>query len=231
LGELKVLKNIVEEMRLRILKKEKISILNIGSGSMRSDLKSISYYKYNKFSNRSKIRYFVLDLDKKYLNGICVAYAEHLHEKWLEVCKVDHSIYKVKCDIFEFLDNYIIPFDFIIMQRFFEHIPQDELLYFIYLLSTKTKSGSIIDLISPNYKLLAEMIINEKIDDPNFDKNDIIISTEVFNDLNDPHLNITTPERIKRLFEYEGRFEVELECPRMEFDGRNIYFRSVIKRI
>lgn len=203
-------------------------ILNIGSG------KEMSLLEQYIVDNEP---YFLINLDKSYFNGftpedIETSYFDFEENQLIMDCNFcPRSEYDCNYDIFEFMERTRIKFDIIFIHRFFEHINREKLLYFIYLLSTVTTEGSIIDIISPDYKILAEMIINEKIDDPNFDKKDIIISTELFNEINDPHQNITTPDRIKRLFEYEGRFAVELECPRYGYDGRDIYFRSTIKRM
>ena len=138
------------------------------------------------------------------------------------------------------------PFDYIMYQMIIHDVRPDLIieigtmhggsaLYFADLLEIMNIEGGevhTIDLISPNYQLLAEMILEEKpLKDPDFDKNDIIISTELFNEINDPHLNVTTPDRIKRLFEYEGRFVVIDYVQTKCFDGRDIYFRSIIRRV
>ena len=202
--------------------KKKCSILNIGSGKLRNCIEFKDYIS-------DSVNYFMMHLDDNYLNGTTASFAEREHDIWL---KNNETIeLNVECDIFEFLERYILSFDCITCFRFFEHIDRNELLYFIYLLSTIVKKNGIVDIISPNYQLLSEMIVNEDPYRPDFKEHDIIVSTEIFNESSDSHNNITTPDRIKRLFEYEKRFEVIKEHPRYEFDGRDIYFRSIIRRI
>ena len=209
-------------MEINKFKREKTSILNIGSGKLRN-VKEIKNYINDD--------YFIIHLDYNYLNGYTSSYAENEHKIWLENNSNSKKEINVKCDIFEFLEKYIITFNVITFFRFFEHICRDKLLYFIYLLSTITEKDAVIDLVCPDFQILAKMILEEKpLKNPDFDKNDIIISTELFNEPDDPHLNITTPDRIIRLFEYEGRFKNEYTISPYFFDGRKIYFRSIIKR-
>lgn len=171
--------------------------------------------------------YFLVNVDKSYFNGLT---PEDIEVSYFDF-EQNQLVYDCKYDIFEFLERTRIKFDTIFIHRFFEHLSRDKILYFIYLLSTITEEDSIIDLISPNYQQLAYMILNEDPkSDPDFDKKDIIISTELFNESNDPHQTITTPARIKRWFEYEGRFKVTGCSNPYDFDGRNIYFKSVIRR-
>jgi hypothetical protein len=191
------------------------SILNLGSGKINLN--------FDKKDN------FIINLDRNYFTSVTPLYAELKYFKWLSgvisKCELD-----VKYDIFEFLEVYKYKLNKIIIYRLFEHLCRDKILYFIYLLSTVTENGSTIDLISPDFKLLSKMILNEDINDINFGKNDIIISTEIFNEVSDPHMNITTIDRIKYLFEYEGRFEVINSISPYKYDGRDIYFRSLIRR-
>lgn len=192
-----------------------ISILNIGAGKPDLDI-DIS-------------EKFIINLDRNYFTSVNPVYAETKHCEWLSG-KIDNCTLDVQYDIFEFLKTYKYKFNSAMIYRYFEHIPKDQTLFFIYLLSTVIETGGFVDLISPNFKLLSQMIIDEDVNNPNFDKNDIILSTEIFNEVYDPHQNITKPDRIRKLFEYEGRFEVVSETPQIIYDGRDIYFRSLIRR-
>lgn len=193
-------------------------ILNIGSGKLSIDCSD--YIENNK-------NYTLVNIDKNFFSGD----NPHDIDNSYKTKESKHEIFYCRYDIIEFLERTIIKFDLILIHRFFEHINRDKLLYFIYLLSTVTNKDSIIDIISPNYKILSNMILYEDtVNDPDFDKKDIIISTELFNESHDSHQNITTPERIKRLFEYEGRFElIDFKTP-YRFDERDIYFWALIKR-
>jgi hypothetical protein len=171
---------------------------------------------------------FIINLDRNYFTSVHPSYAESKHYQWL--CgKIDYCTLDVKYDIFEFLKTYKYKFDKVLIYRYLEHIPKDQLLFFVYLLSTVVETNGLVDVVSPDFRSLAQMILDEDVNDPNFDKNDIILSTEIFNEAYDPHQNITTSHRTKRLFEYEGRFEVIESC-KYKYDGRDIYFRSLIRR-
>jgi len=190
------------------------SILNIGAGKPDLDIDIL-----NKF---------IINLDRNYYTSVNPIYAESKHYEWLsgriESCTLD-----VKCDIFEFLKIYKYKFNKVLIYRYLEHIPKDQLLFFVYLLSTVVETSGFVDVVSPDFRSLAQMILDENVNDPDFDKNDIILSTEIFNEAYDPHQNITTSHRTKRLFEYEGRFEV-IKSYQYKYDGRDIYFRSLIRR-
>lgn len=173
---------------------------------------------------------FVINLDRNYFTAVDPMYAESKHHEWLSG-KIEGCTLDVKYDIFEFLKTYKYKFDEVFICRYFEHVKKNDILFFIYLLSTVVKKDGIVNLISPDFKLLSQMILDEDISDTNFEKNDIILSTEIFNEDYDPHGNITTVDRTRYFFEYESRFKIIDSISPYEFDGRNIYFRSIIKRI
>lgn len=202
--------------------KNKCSILNIGAGKIND---YIEYLDYTKDKNC-----FLVNVDRGYFENQHPNYIETTHSMWL-LNKLENITKYINIDIFEFLERYKYKFDTIIMYRFFEHIQRDRLLYFIYLLSTIVKISGIVDIISPNYYELAQRMLDENVYDKDFDKHDILISTEMFNEKSDPHQNITTPARVEKLFEYENRFKVKEVFNPYLFDGRKIYFRSLMKRI
>jgi len=171
--------------------------------------------------------YLLVNVDKSYFSGFTPKQVESYYRNFEQ----NQLVYDCECDVFEFMERTKIKFDIVFIHRFFEHINRDKLLYFIYLLSTITIKDSVIDLISPNYQLLAQMLLDERPqDDPDFDKKNIILSTELFNEPSDPHNNITTPARLRMLFTYEGRFDIMKTENPYNFDGRNIYFRLTVRR-
>lgn len=204
------------------MENKKIAILNIGAGKEGIVSEHLEY--------TSNADYLMINLDNIYFEVTRPDQAEIYHSQWEDNKFSNRSLY-VAFDVFNLLERYRFKFDVITMYRFFEHLSRDKLLYFIYLLSTSIKIGGIVDVICPDYQLLAQHILNENPYDEDFEKHDIVVSTELFNEASDPHQNICTPKRIKRLFEFEGRFKVEEEFVPYEFDGRRIYFRSIIKRI
>jgi hypothetical protein len=107
------------------------------------------------------------------------------------------------CDVTEFMQRTKEKFDIVILNRVLEHIPRTEILYFIYLLSTITKpEQGIISIIVPDYKLLGQMIATELVESPNFDKYDVLVTSELLNEVSDPHASIWTAERLEHFFTY-----------------------------
>jgi hypothetical protein len=135
------------------------------------------------------------------------------------------------CDAFKFMETFRPQFDRICMYRFLEHISFTQILYFIYLVSTCVKSEGIVDVIVPNYEVLAKMLLEESVHHPDFEKNNILLTTELLNEPSCPHASIWTVDRAKYFWEFENRFKIIDGWPNYEFDGRNIYMRFLAKRI
>lgn len=187
----------------------------------------------DKFKESLSNKLINVDLCYNYIKDDISNILEDLHNK-------DILYYDI--DIYKFLENIPMTFKGIAIYRFLEHVALKDLLYFIYLLSTATKKGSFIDVIVPNYQLLAEQILSEdmvytekfKDDCPyneKFQAHDILVTTELLNEPSCPHASIWTPKRAKYYFELEGRFIVKDIVPKYEFDGRDIYLRFTAERI
>lgn len=176
--------------------------------------------------------YFLINTDTMYYQS---SPPHEIENDWLESKVVrdvnrSNTTYYSAIDIFKFMERTKILFDNVCIYRFLEHITMDKLQYFIYLVSTITFKGSKIDIIVPNYKTLATMILQERITDNNFEANNILLTTELLNQPPDPHATIWTLERMKYFWELEGRFKIISMDPEYEFDGRNIYIRTLIER-
>ncbi len=171
--------------------------------------------------------YFLINSDIMYYQN---TQPDIIETEWGEWDDTSNKSYYCKTDIYEFMERTKISFNKICIYRFLEHVPIDKVCYFIYLLSTITNKGSLIDVIVPNYTMLAEMILNEKIDN-NFDANNIILTTELLNQPPDPHTSIWTEERVKYFFELEKRFKVNSIDITYKFDGRDIYLRFIAERL
>ena len=65
-------------------------------------------------------------------------------------------------DAFRFMERTVLQFDRVAIYRFLEHVSFTQVLYFIYLVSTVTKKGALVDVIVPNYETLAGMIQQEE---------------------------------------------------------------------
>ncbi len=197
---------------------ECISILNIGAG------------KINPLDLNFNINSFIVNLDPMYYNAMDPSFIENEHNEWLQSAEFNLK-YQTNVKAVEWMERYSIHFDVITLYRYLEHVPKHELLYFIYLLSTSLEVNGIVDVIVPNYKILAKRILEEDVNHINFDKDDILTTTELLNEPSCPHASIWTPERAHHYFNYEGRFEIIEMNDEYEFDGRNIYMRFKAKRI
>jgi len=189
-------------------------ILNIGSGKIIPD----DIKNFNPF--------FLVNIDSNYYNNSCnISYIEDTLSSNLLNNKKENEIHYLNSNIFDFLSKSRSKFNRIYMYRFLEHIKKSDLLYFIYLLSTSLEDNGAIDIIVPNYNILAKRILTEDVNNKNFDKEDIITTTELLNEPNDPHASIWTPSRAKYYFEYENRFNINILSENYYFDGRDIYMR------
>jgi len=202
-------------------KKEKLSVLNIGAGKLEP----------LQIDANSK---FLVNLDNMYScdNMSEQGDVEKEHRKW--IVSDDWINKKMFCnsDIFEFLNSYLCRFDRIIMYRFLEHIEFVQIPYFLYLLSTTLEIGGIVDVIVPNYKLLGEMLIKERVfGNINFEADNILLTTELLNEPNCPHASIWTLDRAYYFFHLEKRFNIIAYDENFSFDGRNIYLRFVAERV
>ena len=135
------------------------------------------------------------------------------------------------CDAIEFMEKFRPQFDRICAYRFLEHISYTQVLYFIYLVSTCVKKDGMVDIIVPNYETLAKMLLNETPGSPNFESENILLTTELLNEPSCPHASIWTPERADYFWQLEKRFVICDMFQVFEFDGRDIYMRFLAKRI
>jgi hypothetical protein len=176
-------------------------------------------------------KYFLVNLDKMYYSNTTPQQLESLYDDWNKEGRKRIRTFYIKEDCFEFLSKCIIPFERISIYRFLEHVKRTDVLYFIYLLSTCIVPRGFVEVIVPDYKILAERILSEIPGSENFDKEDIITTTEVVNEPYDPHASIWTFERAKYFFEYEKRFRIVGAVSPYSFDGRDIYLKFVAQRL
>jgi hypothetical protein len=199
------------------------TFLNIGAGPRIQPL-DIQQELYTK--------YFLVNIDPTYVETIDnLPEIEHSHNSYDHGLGNDVQEYFLKATWQEFIPFYRHYFDKIVIYRVLEHVPMTEVLYFIYMLSTIVKVGGEIEGIVPNYKILAKMLLKENVRKLNFEANNILLTTELLNEPNDPHASIWTPERVPKFFELEGRFQIESSVPEFLFDGRKIYIHFKAIRI
>lgn len=199
-------------------------ILNIAAGKMKPLLEEPKKFKKDLLINLDTAYYSYMDPED--LEDGIDAWERH-------GSKIDIE-YFCNQDAFTFMERTRIMFDRVCIYRFLEHVPYDKVLYFIYLLSTILKKGSLADIIVPNYEILATMILQEDPLDPasgNFEAHNIELTTELLNEPSCPHASIWTADRAEYFFGLEKRFKIAESISHYDFDGRNIYLRFLAERI
>ncbi len=176
---------------------------------------------------------FLIQLDQMYDGGSTIQMLETEYEMWLRnkvAATEDTSV-----DAFQFLSTFKYEFDVVSFYRFLEHISKPDIQGFIYLVSTAVKIGGIVDVIVPNFQILAQMLVGENLTDKvrhaDWERHDTLVTYEMLNEPSMPHASIWTPDRLKYFFELEERFELELMEDEYNFDGRDIYTRAQFKRV
>ena len=172
--------------------------------------------------------YFLVNVDTMYYESTDPVDVEISMQDWVG----DGSMYyNINTDIFEFMERTTMKFDRICIYRFLEHVSFTQVLYFIYLVSTVTEPGAIVDVIVPNYKILAQMILDETVPNMEFEKYNIKLTTELLNEPSCPHASIWTLDRAYYFWELENRFHVDILSQTFHFDGRNLYLRFKARRV
>lgn len=194
-------------------------ILNLGAGKISPILQDQIKEK----------PHFIVNLDTAYYeSALRPEFVEKAFTAWERRSSV---ICFCKEDAFVFMERTKLIFDRVCVYRLLEHISMDKVLYFIYLLSTITRKGDLIDVIVPDYEKLANMILKEYVHDVDFEAHNILLTTELLNDPSCPHASVWTHARAEYFFELEKRFKVNQWVSDYEFDGRNIYLRFFAERL
>jgi hypothetical protein len=178
---------------------------------------------------------YVLNIDTSYFSDLTPGEVEKDMETWDDDPDRVSKVVKLNMDIFQFMERTSLVFDRVVIYRFLEHVPFTQVEYFIYLVSTIIRPECIVDVIVPDYQVLANILLDEDKYEINegfdFQAHNILLTTELLNEPSCPHASIWTQERMKRFWELEGRFNVALQRSGYQFDGRYIYLRSLIKRL
>ena len=196
-------------------------ILNVAAGTMKPILGNIDE------------PCFIVNLDKMYYQAVQVGSIEYeMRQIKVNPARLpsNQEVF-VNADVFEFLGRFAEEFVHITVYRFLEHVPFDQVLFFIYQLSGVIKKGGLVDVIVPNYHTLAKLLLEEDVNSPQFEADNIILTTEIVNEPSCPHASLWTPDRATKFFELEKRFKIGQMVPEYEFDGRAIYMRFLAERI
>ena len=195
-------------------------ILNLAAGKLKPILE-----------DKESGPHLLVNLDTSYYSYMDPEMIEDTITLWNQNgSKIDMELYCNE-DAFTFMERTRAVFDRICLYRFLEHVPFEKVPYFIYLLSTITKKRDLVDVIVPNYHTLAEMLYQEDVKEPGFEKRNILLTTELLNEPSCPHASIWTIDRAQYFMELEGRFKITVAEPNYEFDGRDIYLRFIAKRV
>jgi len=112
-------------------------------------------------------------------------------------------------------------FSNIISMRYFEHIPWEQLGYYLYQMYRVVRNNGTMLFIVPNFTLVTKAAkeIETKWDYEKWQT----INSEVFNCKQDSHSCWWTPKIAKPLLENEGYWKVTNVIPQVCVDGRNWY--------
>ena len=204
-----------------------MKILNIAAGK---------FLPLSLSGNDISIPKYIVNVDTSYFSStINVGNFEYKIDKWYDDPDTVNQEDYINMDAFEFMERTRIKFNSVSIYRFLEHVSFTQIEYFIYLVSTVLEKGGIVDVIVPNYTILAEMLLNEEVyfedKSKNFQSHNILLTTELLNEPSCPHASIWTPNRMKYFWELENRFKVVSQQHAFNFDGRDIYLRSIIERL
>lgn len=206
-----------------LINKDK-AILNIAAGK----IVPIGYFEST--DNPHFMKHFIVQLDPMYYNNCTPEFIEQSYTTWA----TNHKEIAFLCpvDAYEYMERTSIIFNHVSIYRFLEHVPFTKVPYFIYLVSTVIEKGGIVDVIVPNYEILAGMLLRHDFPgNKDFEAHNILLTTELLNEPSCPHASIWTPDRMKYFWELEDRFKLININKNYDFDGRDIYIRAIMERI
>lgn len=183
---------------------------------------------------------FELNIDTGHYTDMTPNEAEKHAGSWAVNPDRTSKLCYLNCDAFRFMERTVLKFDRVAIYRFLEHVSFTQVLYFIYLVSTVTEKGALVDVIVPNYETLAGMIQQEEriykdeTESDMYDKFEnwnTLLTTELLNEPSCPHASIWTPFRAQLFWELEKRFRIDDIDAAFQFDGRDIYMRFIAERL
>ena len=137
----------------------------------------------------------IVNIDLNYIDSISVKELEKECRTWDSTSYRNNINLFCNHDIIDYMERTTTIFDSVAIYRFLEHVSFTQVNYFLYLVSTVTRSQGFIDIIVPNYRTLAKMLLEEKMDE-NFESSNILLTTELLNEPSCPHASIWTYQRL-----------------------------------
>lgn len=172
-------------------------------------------------------QYTVINVDKGYMSGNTPNEIEKL------ILNQDNIPSELFCqyDVWKFLERTFLKFDYIAVYRFLEHVSYLKVSYFIYLLYRVSNPGAIVDVVVPNYEKLAKMILEEDVDSVDFERHNILLTTELLNEPYSPHASIWRKARLIKFFTLERYFNILGRIKDFCMDQRDIYIRALFESL
>ena len=171
-------------------------------------------------------QYTVINVDKGYISGKTPNEIERLI---LNQDNISSELF-YQYDVWKFLERTYLKFDYIAVYRFLEHVSYTNVSYFIYLLYRVSKPGAVVDVVVPDYEKLAKMILKEDVDSLDFERHNILLTTELLNEPFSPHVSIWTVSRLEKFFTLENYFRIST-IDSFCMDRRDIYIRALFESL
>ena len=171
-------------------------------------------------------QYTVINVDKGYMSGNTPNEIERVIRNQNNISSELFCQY----DVWKFLERTLLKFDYIAVYRFLEHVSYTSVSYFIYLLYRVSNPGAIVDVVVPDYERLAKMILEEDVGSVDFERHNILLTTELLNEPFSPHASIWTKQRLKKFFTLERYFRIST-IDNFCMDRRDIYIRALFESL
>ena len=171
-------------------------------------------------------QYTVINVDKSYMSGNTPNEIERVIRNQNNISSELFCQY----DIWKFLERTLLKFDYIAVYRFLEHVSYTNVSYFIYLLYRVSNPGTIVDVVVPDYEKLAKMILEEDVGSVDFERHNILLTTELLNEPFCPHASVWTKSRLKKFFTLERYFRIST-INNFCMDRRDIYIRALFESL
>ena len=130
-------------------------------------------------------------------------------------------------DIFDFMSTTSLEFDGLMCNRVLEHVGFESVGYFQFLMYRVLKPGTEATIIVPNAEKLLKMYLTLDVNDPDYYDKKMLITTEICNTRDDPHLSLWRPDEVRKHFIdiNDDYWELKDLIPEYKYEGRDIYMK------